>query len=288
MVSGEVGLRNQEKSRLKESRKATASGKTIADFGAQWSHFSDPKDNFHSSPEILKDTVGGLFDLESLKGQTVLEIGSGSGRVLEILRHFNPRMIVGVEPSASAEVLVSRFASDPAIRIVAADGAEPLDIRFNTAFIIGVLHHIPQPIPVLRNVRNSLVHGGTLLVWVYGREGRSRWAVAVLQAMRIVTIRLPDQVVIRISELCASMIRFYGKLALRLGSAHLPLRDYLEMIFLKCSREKQVEIVFDQLNPRYARYYSARELREELASAGFSAIEILPRHNYSLSARATR
>lgn len=261
--------------------------KTIADFGDQWVHFSDPEDSFHSSSEILVDTVGSLFDLKLLKDQMVVEIGSGSGRVLEILRRFHPKLLVGVEPSVNADVLKKRFATDPSIHIIAADGAEPLGLQFDTAFIIGVLHHIPQPVPVLRNVRTALRDGGTLLVWVYGREGRSWWVVRIIQALRVVTVWLPDQVVIRVSGLGASLLRQYGKIVARLKSPRLPLRDYLERIFLKCSHEKQVEIVFDQLNPRYARYYSAEELRQELTAAGFSSFEISVRHNYSLTARAT-
>ena len=91
----------------------------------------------------------GLFELSKIAGKRVLEIGSGSGRVLEILRRFGPSKLVGVEPSDHALVLKERFAGNSEVRIIRARGDEPLDEKFDVCFLIGVLHHIPEPEPVL-------------------------------------------------------------------------------------------------------------------------------------------
>lgn len=258
--------------------------RTVDDFGHQWSHFPNPSDAFHSSELILMDTLQGLFDPRHLKGKRVIEIGAGSGRVLEMLRKFDPSELVGVEPSTNALTLASRFAADPIVKIVHADGTTPLSDEFDVCFIIGVLHHIPEPLPVLKNVREMLADDGVLVVWVYGREGRVRIAVLAIQVLRVLTVRLPDRLLVFLSRCLARSMRLYGRVIAGLNWLNLPLRDYLDNVFLRCSKEKQVEIVFDQLNPQCARYYSRTELREQLVAAGFTEIRVAVRHNYSITA----
>jgi len=262
--------------------------RTIGDFEQQWKLFPNPIDDFHSSEEILRDTLQGLFDPREILGKRVLEIGSGSGRVLEIIRRFGPSKLVGVEPSDHALVLDRRFKANPEIKIIRARGDEPLGEQFDVCFLIGVLHHIPVPEPVLHNIFKSLAEDGRLVVWVYGREGISRLGVYVIMALRVITTRVPNRWLRNLSTFLAACIRAYGRCALRTGAMELPLKGYLSQVFLKCSAKKQTEIVFDQLNPRCARYYRKSELFEELHSAGFTRIEMVSRHGYSITAVASR
>lgn len=264
----------------------SANSESVRDFGEQWKLFPNPIDEFHSSEEILLDTLQGLFDPSEIAGKRVLEIGSGSGRVLEILRRFGPSKLVGVEPSDHALSLRERYKSHPEVKIVCARGEEPLDEEFDVCFLIGVLHHIPEPEPVLRNIRNSLVEDGRLLVWVYGREGISQVGVYAILLLRLVSTRVPDRLLQVLSSFLAAGIRLYGWFALRTGAVNLPMKAYLSQVFLKCSVDKQVEIVFDQLNPRCARYYRKSELFKELHAAGFTRIEMASRHGYSVTAVA--
>jgi len=55
---------------------------------------------------------------------------------------------------------------------------------------IGVLHHIPDPAPVVRAAFHALKPGGTMLAWLYGREGNEAY-LAVAEPLRIVTRRMP-------------------------------------------------------------------------------------------------
>jgi hypothetical protein len=51
--------------------------------------------------------------------------------------------------------------------------------------------------------------------------------------------------------------------------------------YSKCGREKKKYILFDQLNPEYAKYYKKREITQLLEECGFSDIKINPVFNYS-------
>jgi hypothetical protein len=49
----------------------------------------------------------------------------------------------------------------------------------------------------------------------------------------------------------------------------------------KMSREKRRLVIYDQLNPEYARYYTRDEARDLLARNGFGDVRLHHRHGYS-------
>ena len=61
----------------------------------------------------------------------------------------------------------------------------------------------------------------------------------------------------------------------------MPLKDYLLKVFNKFGWSKRNDVIFDQLNPQYAKYYKKEEILKELADAGFKDLKISHRHNYS-------
>ena len=59
-------------------------GRTIRDFGEQWSHYGG-NDGFYGSVELLQDMLGPLVPLGELEGARVADIGSGTGRIVRML-----------------------------------------------------------------------------------------------------------------------------------------------------------------------------------------------------------
>ena len=62
---------------------------------------------------------------------------------------------------------------------------------------------------------------------------------------------------------------------------NLPLKNYFNEVFSKCSFQKRSYIIFDQLNPSYSKYFKKEELENVLEQSGFKILEINHRHNYS-------
>ena len=151
-------------------------------------------------------------------------------------------------------------------------------------FSIGVLHHIPDPKPVVEAALKALRPGGHFLIWLYGKEG-NRFYLALLTPLRILTKRLPHFILAFIVEIMYWPLTFYIKCCHRIP---LPLRRYLLSVFEKMSRDKRKLIIYDQLNPSYAKYYAKSEAEKLLSDGGFSNVRAHHRHGYSWTLIGTR
>jgi SAM-dependent methyltransferase len=160
----------------------------------------------------------------------------------------------------------------------------PRDRQFDLIVSIGVLHHIPEPAPVVRAAFDALKRDGQMLVWLYGREGNLLY-LALTLPLRAITTRLPSRAVLALARLFATMLAPYVRLC---RSIRLPLSGYFAEVFGRMDRDKQVLIVYDQLRPAYARYYSRAEATALLTEAGFSDVQTHHRHGYSWTVRGTK
>ena len=71
---------------------------TITDFGNQWNEFTENL-GYYGSVDCLNDIFCGLSKPEELAGKRVMEIGSGSGRIVNMLLDAGAAKVVAVEPS---------------------------------------------------------------------------------------------------------------------------------------------------------------------------------------------
>ena len=253
--------------------------KTISDFGEQWTRHTD-NSGFYGSTELFVDTFGKFVSLDEIRGKRVGDIGSGSGRIVNMLLEAGAAEVVAVEPSDAIEVLKenTRHARDR-VRYVHGTGEAIAEAASELDLIVsyGVLHHITDPSPVVRAAHAALRPGGKFLAWVYGREGNATY-LAVTEPMRMITTRLPPVMLRGISHALNLALDVYVPACRR---APLPLAGYMNNVVAKLDRDKRYLVVYDQLNPAYAKYYRGREARALFERAGFSDIELYHRHGYS-------
>src|SRR4030042_2982777 len=81
-----------------------AEDRTIKDFGRQWLRYSD-NEGYYGSLELFSDMLYPFLKLEDLKNCKVAEIGSGTGRIVNMLLDSGVQHVVAVEPSDSFAVL---------------------------------------------------------------------------------------------------------------------------------------------------------------------------------------
>jgi SAM-dependent methyltransferase len=131
-------------------------------------------DNLRESPDVEPYAFSNrVHDYEGSAGKAVLDYGCGNGYVLShYARHG--AAVYGVDLTQKAVDLArARFdllGLDGTF--VRNDGSEvPFeDGFFDVACSMGVLHHIPEPAPVVAELHRALRPGGRLIAMVYNRR----------------------------------------------------------------------------------------------------------------------
>lgn len=263
----------------KDTPPRDVAARTIADFGSQWERYPQ-NEGFYASLALLRDICEPLLPVSELRDAVVLEIGSGSGRIVDMLLAAGAARVLAAEPSSAMEVLRRNTAAHAdRIEYLPVAGHEIPDCQVDFVLSVGVLHHIPDPAPVVRRAREVLKPGGRFLCWVYGLEG-NRLYLALVQPVRRLTRLLPDVLLAPLSHLLNAIVTPYLWLSRWLP---LPLHRYLRRVFGRFGWRQRSLVIFDQLNPQYARYYRREEAIALLDDAGFLRVAAHHRHGYSWS-----
>lgn len=252
---------------------------SISDFGDQWTRFTR-NEGYYASGELLRDILEPLLPIESIRGASVADIGSGTGRIVRMLAAAGASSIVAVEPSAAFDVLRENI-EDLGVRVSCVRGRGedlPGDGVYDLILSIGVLHHIPDPAPVLRRACGGLRSGGRILIWLYGVEG-NRLYLAVVRPLRAITRRLPHRWLKGLVHVLDLPLVAYIA-ACRLAGG-LPLAAYMRKHLGLLDPYARRLTIYDQLNPAWAKYYSRDEAEALVKDAGFAKVRSHHRHGYS-------
>jgi SAM-dependent methyltransferase len=258
--------------------------KTIKDFGDQWLRYRD-NEGYYGSLELFSDILSPFLKPDDLKCCNVAEIGSGTGRIVNMLLEAGVKHMIAVEPSDAFEILRNNIKSPEKVTCLKITGEQlPPSGDLDYVFSIGVLHHIPDPAPVVEGAFKALRSGGHFFVWLYGKEGNKPY-LAFINSLRVITRHLPHSI------LAAFVWMIYYPLVIYINLCHrfsLPLREYLLSIFEKMSPQKRRLIIYDQLNPAYAKYYTRMEVEKLLLDCQFINVRVHHRHGYSWTAIGTK
>ena len=253
------------------------SKQTITDFGKQWKRYPDNK-GYYGSVDLFKDFCGSLISEEDVRGKSILEIGSGTGRIVNMLIELGAKHVYAIEPSESYDVLISNTKlSRDKVTCYQVSGENVPNVEVDLAISFGVLHHIPEPKPVVDRVYEVLKKGGKFVVWVYGYEGNETY-LSIFLPLRKITKKLPDFLLALIANIFNIMMSVYIWLC---GFINLPMKKYALKVFDKLDWHSRKMVIFDQLNPSYAKYYCKNEAENLLKFSCFKNIRIINRHNYS-------
>jgi len=260
--------------------------RTIADFGEQWSHYAE-NDGYYASQELLADVFGPLLPVSALAGVRAADVGSGTGRFARLMLEAGARHVLAVEPSQAVETLRRHLApyGDRAT-VQHGRGEElPAGLDLDLVFSFGVLQFIPDPLPVVKAAHAALRPGGRFVFWVYGKEGVRVYA-ALVQALRAVTVRMPHPLLSGLCSVLNACLDPYIFLCRRFPG--LPLRAYAVNTLGRLERRHRKLVLYDQLNPRYVRFYAREEVEALLRAGGFSHVELHHRHGYSWTAMGVK
>jgi SAM-dependent methyltransferase len=258
---------------------------TIRDFGAQWTTYTD-NDGYYGSVEYLRDVLQPLLATEAIAGARVADIGSGTGRIVNMLLDAGAAHVIAVEPSRAMEVLrANTRARQHAITYAATTGDQFPGHDLDLVISLGVIHHIPDAAAVMRRAMESLKPGGRIFLWLYAREGNGLY-LSIALPLRAITRRLPDRMLRGLCHVLNAALGVYVAVAKRLPA--FPLKAYSERVLAQLTPAQRFLVIFDQLNPAYAKYYTRAEAEALLHDAGFADIALHHRHGYSWSVMGSK
>ena len=123
--------------------------------------------------------------------------------------------------------------------------------EFDFVFSVGVIQFLDHPERAVANLIRALKPGGTLLLWVYAREGNERFLRLVDPVRKHVTSKLSPPVLDWLTYLVSIPFYAFVKIFRPGGSYFRQLRDF---------RFRHIHlIIFDHLLPPVARYYTREE-----------------------------
>jgi len=266
----------------------TLDDKTIQDFDNQWTRYDD-NDGWYASLDLFSDIISPLMRTDDLKGKSVVDIGSGTGRIVGMLLESGASHVYAVEPAAGAfEKLKSNVASmerGKDVTFLNKRGDQwTVDEPVDCVISIGVIEFISEPNETVKRCYDALKPGGEIFFWLCSYEGNESY-LKLVQPLRKFTTLLPHFILVLVVQLLYWALYIY-----RLGCKlfPLPLKQYIDKVWWPMSPQKRRLVIYDQLNPTYLKYYRKHEAIALLERAGFQNIEIHHRHGYSWSVKGKK
>ena len=250
---------------------------TAANFGWQWQHFTQ------EDARYAEQFLGWIAPVtpEFFRGKVVLEGGCGKGRHTQLAARWGAEDVVGIDLSVAVETAFAATRALPNVHIVQADIYHlPLARKFDYAFSVGVLHHLPDPRGGFLSLASKVKPGGHLTAWIYGAEN-NEWIVRWVNPVREqITSRMDRRVLLQLSKIPAAGLYLATKLVYgplnKNGSTlgkHLFYNDYLSAIAPFGWREQHT-IVFDHLVAPTAFYISRADFESWWRELGVTDVTI--------------
>mgnify|MGYP001160657339 CR=1 FL=1 len=231
-------------------------------FGFEWDKYQAVDSNYEKQFKNWTYPLG--FD--DFKDKIILDAGCGMGRNSFWPLKWGAKELMAFDfDERSVKAAQKNLADFPNAQVVFKSIYE-IDWRdkFDLAFSIGVIHHLKKPKDALQKMIEALKSGGTILVWVYSYN---TLIVKVLNPIRkSVTSKLPLGLVHFLAYFLSVPIYIWAKIFRGPGGY---LKQISQFKFWHIH-----SIIFDQLIPEVANYWTRLEVEELFAGLGLREIDI--------------
>jgi SAM-dependent methyltransferase len=233
-------------------------------FGFEWDKYSAIDQNYEK--QFLNWTHP--LDSKFFKDKKVLDAGCGMGRNSFWSLSWGASRVVSFDfdqrSVEAAKKNLDQFDNSEILfkSVYELDWHEEFDL----AFSIGVIHHLKDPKLAIKNLFRAVKPGGRLLIWVYSYHG-NEWIVKFVNPIRkAITSKLPVRLVHWLSYFCSVPLWLFVKIFK--GPS-----DYLKQ--LSTFKFWHIHsIVFDQLIPEVAHYWTKEEVASLFAGLDVSKLDI--------------
>ena len=247
-------------------------------FGYEWNKFNK------IIPEYEIQFLKWVYPLqkEDFKDKTILDAGCGIGRNSYWPLKYGAQKVVAFDfDRRTVDVARKNLSQFKNVEVIYQSiYGIAYENEFDSVFSIGVIHHLEKPEEAIKNLVRALKPGGKLLIWVYAREG-NEWIIKYVNSLRkFLFSRLPPAL--------TNLLAYPFSIPLFLYLKIFPhSRPYFKQ--LAVFRFWHVHsIVFDQLLPKIANYWSRDEALNLLKDKGLKDIEIYSMNNNSWTLFGTK
>jgi SAM-dependent methyltransferase len=201
------------------------------------------------------------------KGKRILDAGCGAGRNSYWPLTYGAASCMSVDlDERSLEAARKNLAGFPKAEVRRCSIYElDYENEFDIAFSIGVIHHLDNPAAAMLKLAKAVKPGGRVLIWVYGYENLEFFVNILDPARKLLFSWMPLWMVRWLAYLPSAALW----LLLRLGITPLAyLRLLKDFPF-----DHLHHIVFDQMLPRIANYWTREEATALLVQAGLADVK---------------
>lgn len=233
-------------------------------FGYEWARYAELKPIYEE--QFRRWTP--FMQPADWQGLSFLDVGCGMGRNSHWPMRYGASggLAIDIDPRSLSSARRT-LAEHPTVEVRQCSAYELAERdRFDVAFSIGVIHHLENPDQALANMVRAVKPGGRVMIWVYGLEN-NRWIVHGLTPLRrLLFSRLPIGVTHALSWPPTAVLW----MLLRLGLGHI---EYFRLI-RRFDFAHLRSIVFDQMLPSIAHYWSRDEVETLMRHAGLEDVQL--------------
>lgn len=258
-------------------------------FGPQWKTFARSQldnENYKESGIRFESEIG--WEREMLEGRTIVELGSGAGRFVDVVSKMKPKLAVGIDATDAVDASQENIGSRENVFFIQADIFH-LPIKpgfFDFSYSIGVLHHTPSPEKAFNNMVDiTAVYGNVGLslydISLYRRPNRNNLKVSTMELLwalnlwraeffRSVTTRLPNHLLLWYCKTFIPILHYLNK---------IPFLRYFRYLFPStCYGHLPVQCsmvdTFDTYATKIVHQYRSKDLFQWFMRRGLSNIQV--------------
>jgi len=232
-------------------------------FGYEWSKFDRIIPQYEL--QFLKWVCP--LKVNDFKGKKLLDAGCGIGRNSYWPLKYGAKEVFAFDYDKRTVSVAKKNLSQ--FKNVHVKYDSVYNIRFKNKFDI---HHLEHPHKAVQKLVDSVKKGGVVLIWVYGYEG-NEWIVKYVNPIRKITSHLPLEIINIFTYSMSVPLYAFVKL---LPQKHPYLKQLSKFEFWHLH-----SIIFDQLIPKIANYWTKEEALGLLQNKGLKNIKAYHVNNNS-------
>ena len=147
-------------------------------FGWQWNYWAKVQFESENTSRPMAGHTTKMFKSiteltnDKLKDKTILDIGCGPGRFVDVSRTLGAKLVIAPDYSLAIDTAKQNFADENGIFFVQGDALNlPFKEEvFDFTYSIGVLHHTPKPVKGVQEAFRVLKKDGEFAISVYKKK----------------------------------------------------------------------------------------------------------------------